>query len=143
TDQLAKGDPANGRGVDDRNHLITVPPEDHRGDVLDGRLRFPGDKGREACGVEDPGHSKYPLLPPAGHVLGDVTHRVEGIADDGHLAPHTRTPSFSMIASATWLVPTALGSERVGFMSYVTLLPSRMTSAIARSRLSAAARSSR
>ena len=51
-------------------------------------------------------------------------------ADDGHLPPplerreivatdvaHTRTPSLSMIASATSLVPTAVGSSRVGFMS--------------------------
>ena len=30
---------------------------------------------------------------------------------------HTRTPSFPMIASATSLVPTAVGSSRVGFMS--------------------------
>src|SRR5207237_7426966 len=29
-------------------------------------------------------------------------------ADDRHLVPHTRTPSLSMIASATWLVPTAV-----------------------------------
>src|SRR5581483_8937486 len=68
-------------------------------------------------------------------------------ADDGDLPPvaHTVTPasSFSMIASATSLVPTAVGSSRVGFMSYVTLLPSRITSAIARSSRSAASRSSR
>src|SRR5919201_823318 len=40
-------------------------------------------------------------------------------ADDGDLAPpaHTRTPSFSTIASATSLVPTAVGSSRDGFMS--------------------------
>src|SRR5207244_10791164 len=66
---------------------------------------------------------------------------------DGHLAAlaHARTPapSFSMIASATSLVPTAVGSVRVGFMSYVTLSPSRITSAIARSRLSAASCSPR
>src|SRR5262249_55608383 len=52
-------------------------------------------------------------------------------ADDGDLAAplavgrgggaanlgHTVTPSLSMIASATSLVPTAVGSSRVGFMS--------------------------
>ena len=48
-----------------------------------------------------------------------------------------------MIASATSLVPTAVGSSRVGFMSYVTSLPSLITAAIALSRLSAASRSSR
>ncbi len=39
--------------------------------------------------------------------------------DDRDFPPlaHTRTPSFSMIASATSLVPTAVGSSRVGFMS--------------------------
>ena len=39
--------------------------------------------------------------------------------DDGDLAPlaHTRTPNCSMIASATSLVPTAVGSLRAGFMS--------------------------
>src|SRR5207249_9875517 len=50
-------------------------------------------------------------------------------SDDRHLAPaHTRTPSFSITASATSLVPTAVGSSRVGFMSYVTLCPSAITS---------------
>ena len=42
-------------------------------------------------------------------------------ADDGDLAPRcscgTSASSFSMIASATSLVPTAVGSSRVGFMS--------------------------
>ena len=40
-------------------------------------------------------------------------------AHDGDLLPpcHTRTPIRSMIASATSLVPTAVGSSRVGFMS--------------------------
>ena len=46
-------------------------------------------------------------------------------ADDGDLASHTRTPIRSMIASATSLVPTAVGSSRVGFMSYVTCLALR------------------
>src|SRR6185295_3256888 len=60
-------------------------------------------------------------------------------AYDGHLLPscHTRTPIRSMIASATSLVPTAVGSSRVGFMSYVRLWPSRITSAIAASSRSA------
>ena len=48
-----------------------------------------------------------------------------------------------MIASATSLVPTAVGSSRSGFMSYVTDLPSAMTAAIAPSSRSAASRSSR
>jgi hypothetical protein len=48
-----------------------------------------------------------------------------------------------MIASATSLVPTAVGSSRVGFMSYVRLEPSRMTSEIALSRRYAASVSSR
>src|SRR5439155_9015827 len=51
-----------------------------------------------------------------GDRLGAGRAHVAG-ADDRDLAPHTRTPSFSMIASATSLVPTAVGSERVGFMS--------------------------
>ena len=38
-------------------------------------------------------------------------------ADNGDLGPHDGTSSFSMIASATSLVPTAVGSSRVGFMS--------------------------
>ena len=37
--------------------------------------------------------------------------------DHRHLASQTRTPILSMIASATSLVPTAVGSSRVGFMS--------------------------
>src|SRR5206468_12150575 len=68
-------------------------------------------------------------------------------ADHCDLAPlaHAGTPvsSFSMIASASSLVPTAVGSSRVGFMSYVTLLPSAMTAAIAFSRRLAASCSSR
>ena len=64
-------------------------------------------------------------------------------ADDGDLPSgcscgRTLASSFSMIASATWLVPTAVGSSRIGFMSYVTLVPSAITSAIARSSRSAA-----
>ena len=42
-------------------------------------------------------------------------------ADDGDFSTQLATPSLSMIASATSLVPTAVGSSRVGFMSYVTL----------------------
>src|SRR5262249_28317595 len=39
-------------------------------------------------------------------------------AYDRDLGPHgTRTPSFSITASATSLVPTAVASSRVGFMS--------------------------
>ena len=48
-----------------------------------------------------------------------------------------------MIASATSLVPTAVGSSRAGFMSYVTDVPSAITAAIAPSSRSAASRSSR
>src|SRR5438105_11127717 len=59
-------------------------------------------------------------------------HGSEPKANDAHA--RTPAPSFSMIASATSLVPTAVGSLRVGFMSYVTLSPSRITPAIARSR---------
>src|SRR5262249_49157339 len=80
-------------------------------------------------------------------------------ADDGDLRPsprrlevvetalqichHALAPSLSMIASATSLVPTAVGSSRVGFMSYVRLFPSRTTSAMASSRRAAASFSSR
>src|SRR5207302_8847355 len=78
-------------------------------------------------------------------------------ADDRHLAPpaprarqlspanlhQTRTPSLSMIASATSLVPTAVGSSLLGFMSYVTERPSAITSAIAVSSRSAASSSPR
>src|SRR5581483_1211229 len=63
-------------------------------------------------------------------LLGARRADVSG-ADDGDLVPsaprlrqldspdlhQTRTPSLSMIASATWLVPTAAGSSRLGFMS--------------------------
>src|SRR5579862_1052099 len=63
-------------------------------------------------------------------------------ADDGDLPAHAHTgipaSSFSMIASATSLVPTAVASLRVGFMSYVTLAPSAITSEIARSSFIAA-----
>ena len=40
-------------------------------------------------------------------------------ADDGDLgaAAHTKASSFSISASATSLVPTAVGSSRAGFMS--------------------------
>src|SRR5262249_21277827 len=68
-------------------------------------------------------------------------------ADDRDFGPlaHARTPapSFSTIASATSLVPTAVGSLREGFMSYVTLFPSRITAPIACSSASAASVSSR
>ena len=39
--------------------------------------------------------------------------------------------SCAITASATWLVPTAVGSSRFSFRSYVTFLPSAITSAIA------------
>jgi hypothetical protein len=48
-----------------------------------------------------------------------------------------------MMASAYSLVPTAVGSVRVGFMSYVTDLPSAMTAATASSSRCAAASSPR
>ena len=41
-------------------------------------------------------------------------------AHHSDLASHTRAPIESMIASATSLVPTAVGSSREAFMSYVT-----------------------
>src|SRR5205823_9719589 len=64
---------------------------------------------------------------------------VEPGADHRHLpvAPHDQ-PNFSMIASAYSPVPTAVGSFRFGFMSYVTLFPSATTAATAFSRLRAA-----
>src|SRR5262249_48373732 len=79
-----------------------------------------------------------------GENLGAGRADVPG-ADDCDLPAlaHTRAPILSMIASATSLVPTAVGSSRAGFMSYVTLAPSRITSPIAASRLSAASDSSR
>ena len=46
--------------------------------------------------------------------LAAALHRRELVAPSLH---QTRTPSLSMIASATSLVPTAVGSSRVGFMS--------------------------
>ena len=65
-------------------------------------------------------------------------------ADDRDLSSHvTRAPSLSMIASATSLVPTADGSSRVGFMSYVRLFPSAITAATALSSRAAAPGSSR
>src|SRR6185503_19591058 len=67
-------------------------------------------------------------------------------ADDRHRAARaheTGAPSASTIASATSLVPTAVGSSRVGFMSYVTFSPVRMTSLMAPSSRLAASVSSR
>ena len=52
-------------------------------------------------------------------------------SDHRHLPSQTRTPILSMTASATSLVPTAVGSSRFGFMSYVTDVPSATTAAIA------------
>ena len=49
-------------------------------------------------------------------LLGRSRADVAG-ADDRDLSPQTRTPIRSMIASATSLVPTAVGSSRAGFMS--------------------------
>jgi hypothetical protein len=51
-----------------------------------------------------------------GHLL---RHRRADVsrADHSDPAPHTVTPIRSMMASATSLVPTAVGSSRVGFMS--------------------------
>ena len=49
----------------------------------------------------------------------------------------------AMTASATWLVPTAVGSPRFSFRSYVTFWPTAITFAIAPSIASAAATSSR
>src|SRR5262245_30758820 len=79
-----------------------------------------------------------------GKLLCDRRADIAG-ADHGHLPAlaHTGTASLSMIASATSLVPTAVGSSRVGFMSYVTLRPSAITAAMAPSRLLAAERSPR
>jgi hypothetical protein len=57
-DELPERDPADvGRG-DDRDHLVAVAAEHHRGHVLDRHPRLPGDEGREACRVEDPGHAR-------------------------------------------------------------------------------------
>src|SRR5207248_7009695 len=55
----------------------------------------------------------------------------------------TAALSCAITASATWLVPTAVGSSRFSFRSYVTFSPSAMTLAIAFSIASAAAVSSR
>src|SRR6266540_1651501 len=167
-DELRQRNTADRRRRDDRDHLIAVAPEHEPLNVLDRRPGLPGDEGPEPGRVEDPSLTEHPLPRESGDVLGDVAHRVERIrvddddvrivaardllshgaadhagADDGDLPPHTRTASFSIRASATSLVPTAVGSSRRGFMSYVTLLPSWITSEIARSRLSAAFCSSR
>src|SRR5881398_213794 len=49
--------------------------------------------------------------------LGAGRAHVPGTDDRDFAAAQTRAPSASMIASATSLVPTAVGSSRVGFMS--------------------------
>src|SRR5258706_8579208 len=56
-----------------------------------------------------------------------------------------QAPAFScaMTASATWLVPTAVGSPRFSFKSYVTFSPRAITREIAPSIASAASTSSR
>src|SRR5207237_807446 len=53
------------------------------------------------------------------HLSAGRAHRAR--ADDGDLPPlaQTRAPILSMIASATSLVPTAVGSSRDGFRSEV------------------------
>src|SRR5262249_32620029 len=80
--ELAEGDPADGRGGDDRDHLVAVAAEHHGLDVLDRRAGLPGDEGGEAGRVEDPGHAEDALLRPARDVLRDVAHRVERVRDD-------------------------------------------------------------
>src|SRR5262249_40514252 len=50
---------------------------------------------------------------------GDLAPPLERrqLVPTGYDVAQTRTPSLSMIASATSLVPTEVGSSRVGFMS--------------------------
>jgi len=68
-----------------------------------------------------------------------------GGAGDGHLDGRSVAHAFisSITASANSLVPTAVGSSRVGLRSYVTFSPLRITAAIASSSARAASCSSR
>src|SRR5439155_21379837 len=72
--------------------------------------------------------------------LGDALNRGRSVlacSDDGYF--HQARPIFSITASATCDVPTAVGSSRRSFKSDGTLLPSLITSASAFSKRSAAA----
>src|SRR5918992_341895 len=124
--------------AEDRAHLVDVERLALRQALLD--------VGEHDVGVVAPrehlraGRARVPR--PDDRDLPPALVRPELVAAELELG-HTRTASFSTIASATSLVPTAVGSSRVGFMSYVTLRPSRMTSAIASSSRSAASASPR
>ena len=55
---FVSGTPPTVVALDDRDHLVAVAAEHHRGHVLDRRARLPGDERREAGGVEDAGHRR-------------------------------------------------------------------------------------
>ncbi len=84
-----------------------------------------------------------------GDARQDAVADLTGGAGDGDAErsllgrAHLDTCSFSIRASATPEVPTAVGSLRSSFMSYVTDLPSRISSAMAFSMRSAASTSLR
>src|SRR5258707_10540009 len=63
--------------------------------------------------------------------------------DLGSECPHAPALSCATTASATWLVPTEVGSSRRSLRSYVTLFPTAITLAMALSIASAASCSSR
>src|SRR5262249_33070501 len=108
---------------------------EHRGRLVDVE-RLPLREVRDDVDEDDVGVvAAGDLLRPRG---GGVRR-----APARGLGSRTRAPSLSMIASAYSAVPTADGSSRNAFMSYVTLVPSASTAATASSSRRAASASPR
>ena len=80
--ELRQRHAADRRRRDDRHHLVAVAAEDERLDVLDRRLRLPGDEGRKRAVSRMPAWPKTRSLGKPGDVLGHVAHRVERVRDD-------------------------------------------------------------
>jgi hypothetical protein len=59
-----------------------VAAQDEGVDIVHRDVEFHRDEGAEAGGVEDAGHADHPVLRKAAHIVGDVAHRIQGVADD-------------------------------------------------------------
>src|SRR5438067_7653012 len=132
-------------GSKDALVALHAPGLEHRGQVAVERPLAEGKLDHAA----DPGRVQRHLLLPRVRAFQGC-RRVNVLVPEPAQAKellggscHTAAFSWAITASATWIVPTAVGSSRFSLRSYVTFLPRAMTSAIAVSIRSAAACSSR
>ena len=80
--QFRDRDAGHRRVAGQRHHRVAVSAEDEGVDVFHGDVEFHRDEGAEAGRIEDARHADHAVLGEAADVIGDMAHRVQGVADD-------------------------------------------------------------